>query len=66
LHGLTKIGQWKIGKTLPGLMSMNFCCDIQMVVSEFGANNMKASVFYCTLQAAVGGGVLVLGDEYCC
>jgi len=47
-------------------MSMNFCCDIQMVVSEFGANNMKASVFYCTLQAAAGGGVLVLGDEYCC
>ncbi len=33
---LTKIGQWKIGKILPGLMSLDFCCDIQMV------GNMKA------------------------
>ncbi len=32
----------KSGKTLPGLMSLNFCCDIQMVGSEFGIKNMKA------------------------
>ncbi len=38
----TKIGQQKIEKTLPGLMSLNFCCDIQMVGSEFGIKNMKA------------------------
>ncbi len=29
-------------KTLPGLTSLDFCCDIQMVGSEFGAKNMKA------------------------
>ncbi len=27
---------------LPGLMSLDFCCDIQMVGSEFGIKNMKA------------------------
>ncbi len=32
----------KIGKTLPGLMSLDFCCDTQMVGSEFGIKNMKA------------------------
>ncbi len=29
-------------KTLPGLMSLDFCCDIQMVGSEFGVKHMKA------------------------
>ncbi len=38
----TKIGQKKIGKTLPGLMSLDFCCKIQMVGSEFGIKKMKA------------------------
>ncbi len=42
LHRLTKIGQRKIVKTLPGLMSLDFCCDVQMVESEFGVKNMKA------------------------
>ncbi len=37
-----KIGQQKIGKTLPGLMSLDFCCAIQMLGSEFGVKNMKA------------------------
>ncbi len=32
--------QQKIGKTLPGLMSLYFCCDIQMVGSEFGVKNI--------------------------
>ncbi len=32
----------KIGKTLPGLMSLDFCCDIQMVGSEFDVKNIKA------------------------
>ncbi len=34
--------QYKIGKTLPGLVSLDFCCDIQMVGSEFGVKNKKA------------------------
>ncbi len=29
-------------KMLPCLMSLDFCCDIQMVGSEFGVKNMKA------------------------
>ncbi len=33
------IEDWKM---LPGLMSLNFCCDIQMVGSEYGVKNMKA------------------------
>ncbi len=41
-HRLTKIGQKKIGKTLPGLTSLDYCCDIQMVGSEFGVKNIKA------------------------
>jgi len=31
-----EIGQLKTGKMLPGLMSLDFCWDIQMVESEFG------------------------------
>ncbi len=31
----------EVVKTLPGLMSLDFCCDIQMVGSEFGVKNMK-------------------------
>ncbi len=31
-------------KMLPGLMSLGFCCDIQMVGSEFGVKHMKAWV----------------------
>ncbi len=41
-HRLTKIGQKKNRKTLPGLMSLDFCCDIQMVGSEFGVKNIRA------------------------
>ncbi len=48
---------------LPGLMSLDFCCDIQMVGSEFGVKNMKAWIHPClvsTVQAG-GGGVMVWG-----
>jgi len=38
-HQNWTIEDWK---TLPGLMSLDFCCDIQMVGSEFGIKNMKA------------------------
>ncbi len=38
-HQNWTIEDWK---TLPGLMSLDFCCDIQMVESEFGVKNMKA------------------------
>ncbi len=34
--------QQKIGKTLSGLMSLDFCCQIKTVGSEFGVKNMKA------------------------
>lgn len=39
-HGLIKAGQQKIGNVL--LTSFNFSCNIQMVGSEIGINNMKA------------------------
>ncbi len=32
----------KTGKTLPGPMSLDFCCNIQMVGSEFDLKNMQA------------------------
>ncbi len=38
-HQNRTIEDWK---TLPGLMSLDFCCDIQMIESEFGVKNMKA------------------------
>jgi len=34
LQELTKIGQLKTGKMLPGLMSLDLCWDIQMVESQ--------------------------------
>ncbi len=42
LHRLTKIGQIEDWKNMPGLMSLDFCCNIQMGGSEFGIKNMKA------------------------
>ncbi len=43
---------------LPDLMSLNFCCNIQMVGSEIGEKNMKAWIHPdSTIQA--GGGVMV-------
>ncbi len=39
VHQNWTIEDWK---TLPGLMSLDFCCIIQMVGSEFGVKNMKA------------------------
>ncbi len=39
-HQNWTIEDWE--KTLPGLMSLDFCCDIQMVGLEFGIKNMKA------------------------
>ncbi len=38
-HQHWTIEDWK---TLPGLMSLDFCCNIQMVRWEFGVKNMKA------------------------
>lgn len=35
-------------KTLPNLMSRDFCCDVQKAGSQFGINNMKAWT-HCTL-----------------
>lgn len=42
MQKLIKIGQQKTGKKLPGLRSHKFCCDIRMVGSKFGVNNMEA------------------------
>ena len=52
-------------------MSLDFSCDIQMVGSEFGINNMKAWIHpalysFChvsTVQAG-GGGVMVWGIHF--
>jgi len=44
-----EIGQLKTGKMLPGLMSLDFCWDIQMVESEFGLSihvNESINTFY--------------------
>ncbi len=43
-------------------MSLDFCCDIQMVGSEFSVKNMKTypSCFVSTVQAG-GDGVMVWG-----
>ncbi len=38
-HQNWTIEDWKM---LSGLMSLDFCCNIQMVESEFGVKNMKA------------------------
>ncbi len=38
VHQSRTIEDWKM---LLGLMSLDFCCDIQMVGSEFGVKNMK-------------------------
>ncbi len=40
-HQNWTIEDWK---TLPGLMNPDFCCDIQMVGSEFGVKKMKARI----------------------
>ncbi len=40
--GSPKLDNWKLEKTLPSPMSLEFYCDIQMVGSEFGIKNMKA------------------------
>ncbi len=44
-------------------MSLDFCCDIQMVGSEFAVKNMKAwSILLCLNGSGIGGGgVMVLG-----
>ncbi len=52
-----KLDNRRLEKTLPGLMSLDFCCDIQME-SEFGVKNPSCLV--STVQAA-GGGVMVWG-----
>ncbi len=39
-HQNWTIEDWK--KTLPGLMSLDFCSEIQIVGSEFGTKDMKA------------------------
>ncbi len=41
VHQNWTIEDWK---TLPGLMSLDFCCDVQMAGSEFGIKNMKARI----------------------
>lgn len=42
MHELPKTAQQKIRKMLPDLMSLDFCRDIEAIVSEFGIENMKA------------------------
>ncbi len=49
-------------KNVTPLMSLNFCCEIQMVGSEFGVNNMtqEPSCLVSTVQAG-GAGIVVWG-----
>lgn len=35
---------------LPGVMSLDFCCDIQMLGSEFCINNVKACIHPALFQ----------------
>ncbi len=42
-------------------MSLDFCCDIQMVESEFGVKNIKASCLVSMVQAGGCSGVMVCG-----
>ncbi len=42
-------------------MSLDFCCDIQMVGSEFGVKNMKAWIHPVLTVQAGGGGVMMWG-----
>lgn len=38
---ITGIEREKSGKTLPGLMNFDFCCDIRMVKPRLDVSNMK-------------------------
>ncbi len=46
-HQNWTIEDWK---TLPGLMSLDFCCNIQMVESEFDVKNTKAWIRFALSQ----------------
>ncbi len=48
-HQNWTIEDWK---TLPDLMSLDFCCDIQMIGSEFGVKNMKAWIILPCLNGS--------------
>lgn len=39
----TPVIEQKTGKTVSGLISLNFCCEIWTVGSELGINNIKAN-----------------------
>lgn len=41
----------------PGFMVLDFCCDIQIIISEFGVNNTEATCLASMIQAG-GGGVI--------
>ncbi len=46
--GLPKLDKRRLEKTLPGLMSLDFCCDIQTVESEFDVKTWKhGSILPC-------------------
>lgn len=48
-------------KTLPGLMSLEFCYDIWMVTSEFGCKQHESMA--PSVEAGVGGS-MVWGDNF--
>lgn len=43
----------KIGKTLPGLMSLYFYCNMQVIGSQFGVNNMKKQLHRAAAPAGI-------------
>lgn len=50
-QGLVKIGQKKIRKTLHGLVSLDFCCNIHTVGSKLGVNNMKTWISLLSINS---------------
>ncbi len=48
----TGLSLYEMVKTLPGLMSLDFCCNIQMLESVFGVKNMKAWIILPCLNGS--------------
>jgi len=56
---------------MPGLISLDFCCDIHLVGSEFDINNMKAWIYpalytLCPLVLTEHWLNATVLPEYCC
>ncbi len=59
-----KLDNRRLEKRCLDLMSLDFCCDIQIVESEFGVKNMKAWIHPTLSQLVQAGGVNGVGDIF--